>query len=205
MPSTAADDSTQVFCNCPFDGQYEPLFRAMIFTIYDCGFTPRCALEVEDSAENRLSKIRSIIKQSRLGVHDISRVQLTPSGLPRFNMPFELGYFLGAKAFGPGRQKRKACIVFDSKRYRYQEFLSDIAGQDIYAHANRPKKLIEGPRTFLNAQSPEIVPGPRSLSSRFSQFQRDLPTMCRQIPIDPNELGFIDYSAMVTDWLQRRS
>jgi hypothetical protein len=25
-----------VFINCPFDGEYLPIFRAVIFTIFDC-------------------------------------------------------------------------------------------------------------------------------------------------------------------------
>ena len=32
-----------VFLNCPFDSRYAPLFRALIFAVFDCGFRPRCA------------------------------------------------------------------------------------------------------------------------------------------------------------------
>jgi hypothetical protein len=39
-----------VFINCPFDRDYLPLFHALVFTVARCGFTPRCALEVVDSA-----------------------------------------------------------------------------------------------------------------------------------------------------------
>src|SRR5436309_2463573 len=47
---------------------------------------------------------------------------------------FEFGAFLGAKRFGSGRQKAKSCLVLDVERYRFQMFLSDIAGQDIASH-----------------------------------------------------------------------
>lgn len=34
-----------VFINCPFDKDYAPLFDAILFAIYKCGFRPRCAME----------------------------------------------------------------------------------------------------------------------------------------------------------------
>jgi hypothetical protein len=67
-----------VFINCPFDSAYRPLFEAIIFAAYDCGFYPRSALEVNDSTEVRIVKITGIIRDSRLAVHDISRTQLDP-------------------------------------------------------------------------------------------------------------------------------
>ena len=49
-----------------------------------------------------------MIADCRYGIHDISRTELDrDSGLPRFNMPLELGIFLGAKRFGAEEQKRK--------------------------------------------------------------------------------------------------
>ena len=86
-----------IFLNCPFDAAYRPLFEALVFAIHDCGFQARCALEAEDSGEERIRKIKRIIRECRFGVHDISRVQLDPvNQLPRFNMPLELGLFLVA-------------------------------------------------------------------------------------------------------------
>jgi hypothetical protein len=77
-----------VFVNCPFDSAYRPLFEAVVFAVYDCGFYPRCALEADDSSQVRIQKITKIIGECRLAIHDISRTQLDrESGLPRFNMP----------------------------------------------------------------------------------------------------------------------
>jgi hypothetical protein len=124
-----------VFINCPFDPAYRPLFEAIAFAIADCGYHPRSALEVDDSSQVRIEKITTIINESRLAVHDISRTQLDRgTRLPRFNMPLELGLFLGAKTFGSGDHKRKVAIILDTERFRYQKFISDIAGQDIRAH-----------------------------------------------------------------------
>ncbi len=63
MPSY--DDS--VFINCPFDGEYLPLFHAIVFAVHDCGFIARCALEVDDSGQVRIQKIEQIIADCRLG------------------------------------------------------------------------------------------------------------------------------------------
>ena len=42
-----------VFVNCPFDAEYSPLFRALVFAIEYCGFSTRCGLEVDDAGETR--------------------------------------------------------------------------------------------------------------------------------------------------------
>src|SRR5688572_25760997 len=90
-----------VFLNVPFDGGYTSLLRALVFTVYDCGFVARCALEEEDASEIRIQKIYGLISGSKYSIHDISRTTLDPRWrLPRFNMPLELGVVLGAKRFG---------------------------------------------------------------------------------------------------------
>jgi hypothetical protein len=147
---SSIDYEQSVFINCPFDNNYLPLFRALIFAVFECGLTPRCAQEVYDAGEVRIEKIARIIRDCRWGIHDISRTDLNASGLPRFNMPLELGLFLGAKRFGTGPQKRKSCLVIDRDKYRYQEFISDIAGQDIAAHGNDPAQAIRAVRDWLS-------------------------------------------------------
>ena len=57
--------------------------------------------------------------------------------------------FLAAKRFGVGRQKQKICLILDSMPYRYQQFMSDIAGQDIQVHNNSPKEAISVVRNWL--------------------------------------------------------
>ncbi|MEM1041622.1 MAG: hypothetical protein AAGI91_03240 [Bacteroidota bacterium] len=114
-----------VFVNAPFDPDYAPLFDAVIFAIHDCGFVARCALEEDDSAQVRVEKIYSIIAECRLSIHDVSRTELDADlGLPRFNMPLELGIVLGARRFGRGRQKEKRCLILDRERFRYRAYLS---------------------------------------------------------------------------------
>jgi hypothetical protein len=65
----------------------------LLFSVYACGFRPRCALEISDSSENRLSKIEAIIQQCKFGIHDISIMGIDPeTKLARLNMAFELGF-----------------------------------------------------------------------------------------------------------------
>src|SRR3954453_16452915 len=133
MPEAGYERS--VFVNCPFDNEYRHLFEAIVFAVHDCGYAARCALEVDDGSEVRIEKVARIIGDCRFGLHDISRTQPDlATGLPRFNMPFELGVFLGAKRSGRAEQKQTSCLILDIEPYRFQKFLSDIAGQDIAAH-----------------------------------------------------------------------
>ena len=92
--AAAYDES--IFLNRPFDDAYKPVFEALVFAAFDCGYVPRCALEADDAGQVRVEKILAIIRGCRLGVHDISRTELDgANALPRFNMPFELGLFVG--------------------------------------------------------------------------------------------------------------
>ena len=202
MPKPRASNS--VFINCPFDRAYQPFFRTIVFTVYDCGFVPRCALEIQDASQTRIDKIFRIIAECRYGIHDICRTELdSATGLPRFNMPLELGIFLGAKHFGDQEQKQKLCLILDRDRYRYQSFISDIAGQDITAHEDREEDLVKVVRDFLRNASRRItIPGQLDILSRYNQFKVDLPQICANLGHDPDTLNYNDYSTMASEWLQ---
>ena len=45
-----------VFVNCPFDEEYLPLLRPLVFTIIYLGLEPRIALERLDSGKARIEK-----------------------------------------------------------------------------------------------------------------------------------------------------
>jgi len=83
------------------------------------GLFARCALEASDSGEARIDKILAIIAKCKFGIHDISRTELSKkTKLPRFDMPLELGLFLGAKTFGPRGARAKVCLILDRQKYR---------------------------------------------------------------------------------------
>jgi hypothetical protein len=192
-----------VFVNCPFDGVYQPFFRAIVFTIVRSGFFARCALETDDAADNRFEKICGIIGECRYGIHDISRTELDQkSQLPRFNMPLELGLFLGARRYGSNTQRAKRCIVFDRDRFRFQAYISDIAGQDIHAHGGDVTLLIVELASWLRDQSRRAnVPGGKVIAAEFLAFQRALADVCADRQLEVDELTFGDYADMVTEYL----
>lgn len=201
MPRQKYNENT--FINCPFDPNYRLLFNAIVFAVYDCGFVARCALEEDDGSQVRVQKIFEIISRCRLSIHDLSRVELDEdTRLPRFNMPLELGVFLGAKYYGSEHQKRKACLILDSEKYRYQEFMSDIAGQDIQAHENDPRIVIKIVRNWLRSYSRTSIPSGSVIWSRYQAFGADLPQLCAELKLDINELIYNDYVLLVSKWLK---
>jgi len=200
----SADYDRSVFVNCPLDDQYRHLLDAVIFAIKDCGYITRLALEVSDSSQVRIDKIATIIRECRFGFHDISRTAPdSATNLPRFNMPLELGLFLGAKRFGSAEQKLKSCLIADIERYRYQQFISDIAGQDIAAHGGDANEAIRIVRDWLHSATPKSIriPGGSAINSRYDAFRSELPSSCAKLHVTVEELTFIDYVAQVEDWL----
>ncbi len=204
MPLTSYQQN--VFINCPFDEPFRTILEAIVFTVHDCGFVARSALEADDSSQVRIEKIYGIIEECGFGIHDISRTELdTATALPRFNMPLELGIFLGAKRFGGPKQKRKNCLILDRERYRYQQYCSDIAGQDIRAHRDDPEAAIRVVRDWLRngtARSGVRMPGVSKIQERYRTFRADLPVMCDELGLDPDDLIFNDYTTAIASWQQ---
>jgi hypothetical protein len=200
----STDYNDNVFINCPFDDDFLPIFHAKIFAVFDCGFRARCALEEEDGGEVRIEKIAKIINACRYGIHDISRTELCiRTNLPRFNMPLELGMFLGARKYGSPQQKKKSCLITDTDRFRFQIFISDIAGQDIRAHENNPENAIKIVRDWLrNASKRTTLPGGTAIVESYKSFRTDLPLICDTANIQVNELTFNDYATFVSEWLK---
>ena len=195
-----------VFINCPFDPQYRRLFYAIVYTVQECGLHPRCSLEVEDGGEERIRKVKRIIRECRYGVHDISRIQLDRrTGLPRFNMPLELGLFLGAQEYGDETQHRKRVLILDSEPYRYQRFCSDIAGQDIRVHRNQAPRVIGALRGMFATALAGVarLPGEATIRERYDLFQGDLGRECHRLHVDPGELQFVELRAIIHEWLAR--
>lgn len=195
---------TNVFVNCPLDAAYRPLLDAIVFAVHDCGFTARAALEVTDASQVRIDKISRIIGDCKFGVHDISRTQVDLfTGLPRFNMPLELGLFLGAKRFGAGKQKLKNCLVLDVERYRYQKFISDIAGQDIAAHDGLPELAIRAVRDWLSDARTSVrkIAGGAAMFERYLAFRADLPALCARRGLIVKDLTFNEFVIEADEWL----
>lgn len=193
----------QVFINCPFDDHYKELFDAIVFAVADCGFRPRCSPEVEDGGQVRIDKIFNLVAECKFGIHDISRTELDDRNhLPRFNMPLELGIFLGARRYGSEKQRAKVCLIFDREKYRYQQFISDIAGQDIREHRNDPLQAIPVVRNWLRSAYPQKpIPAGEVIVRRYLAFRQEFSANNRELGLSNNEITFVDYHWLISEWL----
>jgi len=180
------------------------MFQAIVFTVLDCGFVPRCSLEISDATEFRLRAIFQLIKKCKYGIHDLCRVERdATTNLPRFNMPFELGVFYGAKVFGGDRDRSKNCIVLEKQRYRYHKFISDLSGSDIIGHNDSPKKAIVAIRNWLATSSRRrtLPDGPR-IFSRQKRFRIDFQEACESRGVDSDNMPFVELTRNMADWLK---
>lgn len=194
--------NTFVFINCPFDDGYKDILYAIIFTVYRCGFIPRSALEEDNAMENRLSKIEKIIRECKFGIHDISRIEFNENGLPRFNMPFELGMFFGLKSPPKGSQK-KIALVLEKQKYLYQQYISDISGIDTTAHNNDPLLVIKIVRDWLQAASHrKNIDGHLILTKEYKNFRKKILRLVKTMGTDLDRLTYIDYCYLIQDFLR---
>lgn len=207
LSKKASDPPTEVFINCPFDDAYAPMFRSIVFTIAACGYRSRCALEDNDSGNPRLQKLKSMIVQCDLGIHDLSRTELSgKTGTPRFNMPFELGLFLGARHFGGVRQRRKRALVLAESRVRWAPSISDLAGVDPVFHSNDPLAAIQAVRDFLSrTPGGKRLPGEAAIAADYERFSADLfrlASAARQTIAEAKR--YLNYVAFVGQFLLAR-
>jgi len=196
------DYDKSVFINCPFDSAYEPLFHGLIFAVHHMDLEPKSALEYIDGGQPRLDKILSLIERCKYSIHDISRTEMDPNhGLPRFNVPFELGLDLGCRRFGPVSHEQKRTLILDLDPHRYRTFISDIAGLDVQGHKGNVATAITVIRNWLT-QSPVKAPSGATIYARYQAFQLALPKMCDELKWDIENLSFTDYSWAVYDWIK---
>ena len=93
-------------------------------------------------------------------------------------------------------------MILDRERHRYQQFLSDIGGQDIHAHQGSSTILIEQVATWLrdHGRNP-VVPGGRAIAAEFERFVADVATISASKGLHPEELTFRDYRAIAIEWI----
>jgi hypothetical protein len=204
------DYSSNVFINCPFDSEYQPIFEAIVFAIQACGFIARCAKESNDTNDIRIGKILALVNESKYAIHDLSRVEYSTSvlgdeQLPRFNMPLELGIFLGCMTFGVSHHKTKQYLILEKEAFRFKKFLSDLSGQDIKYHNNTPEKALGEVRDWLSSKAKQTIPSRSPLTAKYHAFRAELPLLCKPANWLPDELTFPEYTELVYNWLQRES
>lgn len=165
-----------VFINCPYDDEYLPLLKALIFTIKACGFYPRIALERFNSAEVRLQKIKQLIEESCFSVHDLSRIKAVNAGdYFRLNMALELGMDIGCRDYHPEPIFRtKKLLVLESERYSVQRGLSDMSFGDCKTHEGSEEKLIKCVRDWFYESGTKKIKPASTIWDDFNEFMSNL-------------------------------
>ena len=160
-----------VFLNIPYDDQFEDLYLAYIVGLTQLGLNINATFAVPN--QGRLDRIVGLIEGSDVSIHDLSRIELS-SGIPRFNMPLELGLALYRSHSTNGRRR---VFVFEKKAYRMLRSTSDINGIDAQIHDGRPKGVMVGLRNIFH-QPERTTTVPEMLAS-FRAVKRKLPELRR--------------------------
>jgi molybdopterin converting factor small subunit len=193
-----------VFVNCPFDNDFKPLLKALVFELIYLGFTPKLSQTLSSSAI-RVNQIKNLIKNCKFGIHDLSRSKAMAVGeLPRFNMPYELGLDIGALEYGSRKLKTKKILILETERFHYQKVISDIAGQDIENHNDDPKTLITKVRNWFSANFPEeTIVGQSVIWIAYNQFIDDLNTNLSATYTEDEieEMPIGDFIKFANDWI----
>lgn len=113
-------------------------------------------------------------------IHDLSRITLSgPQGVPRFNMPFELGV-----AYALAQKASHDFFVLEEKPFRLQASLSDLNGHDPHIHDSTPSGAL---RCVLDCfGTPSGVPSMPALESLARQLSKLALKLQREVGVtDP--------------------
>ena len=160
-----------VFLNIPYDVAFERLYLAYIVGLTQLGLRINAALAVPN--QGRLATIINLIEQSDFSIHDLSRIEAS-RGVPRFNMPVELGLALYRSHVANGKHR---VFIFESRRYRAQRSTSDVNGIDPQIHGGTAKGLMSGLRNIFR-QTGDVTTVPEMLAS-YRAVKRKLPELRR--------------------------
>jgi hypothetical protein len=159
-----------VFLNVPYDKQFEDLYLAYIVGLTQLGLKINATLAVPN--QGRLERIVELIEESDVSVHDLSRIELS-LGIPRFNMPLELGLALFRSHVTKGRHR---AFIFERKAFRTQQSTSDINGIDPQVHNGTVKGVMAGLRNIFYQSEETTVP---EMLSSFRAVKFKLPELRR--------------------------
>ncbi|HWG20899.1 MAG TPA: hypothetical protein VG225_10240 [Terracidiphilus sp.] len=160
-----------VFLNIPYDPSFESLYLAYVVGLTQLGLRVNLTLAVPN--QGRLTTIIGLIDDSDFSIHDLSRIQLS-KGVPRFNMPVELGLALYRSHVTRGKHR---VFVFESKVYRAQRSTSDINGIDPKIHKGTAKGVMAGLRNIFR-QPGDVTTVPEMLDS-YRAVRQKLPALKR--------------------------
>jgi hypothetical protein len=164
---------------------------------------PRCALEY--GSDLRIDRIMDLIRSCPYSIHDLSMQSLdTTSGLPRFNMVFELGLVIGCINSGVEHASKKF-LVFDSKPHRLDISCSDLKGYDGRIHSGKAYEIILSTGEWLaNLDGRREQYLPENLIEEFEEFEQRLPEMCNHLKRKVNEVSYPDLCWLMSVFLDEK-
>lgn len=116
-------------------------------------------------------------------------------------MPLELGLFLGAKAYGNDSQRDKRALILDVEQYRYQKFISDLAGMDVNPHNSNPVTAVKVTRDWLaNVSRRKIESGDR-IALLYQSFIDEVPLIAERLGFNHGSIPYVDFERIVVAWL----
>src|SRR5689334_6959085 len=123
-------------------------------------------------------------EESDFSIHDLSRVEVS-RGVPRFNMPVELGLAL-YRSYASKRRHR--IFIFESKLYRAQRSTSDVNGIDPQIHNGTPTGVMRGLRNIFRQPRdvttvPEMLTSYRAVKSKLPELSEAEPN-----PLTPHSI-----------------
>jgi hypothetical protein len=139
------------FLNLPYDKEFESLFLAYVVGLIQLGLKPHLTFAIPN--QGRLDAIIDLIDTSDFSIHDLSRTETT-NGVPRFNMPLELGLALHQRSVTKGRHQ---VFIFESKPFRTQQSTSDVNGIDPFIHHGQPKEVMTQLRNIFRKPGDTIT------------------------------------------------
>ena len=91
----------------------------------------------------------------------------------------------------------------DREPYRYQKFISDIAGQDIFVHNNNPEEVVRIVRDWLGTASErQTIPGGSIIWRRYRGFLNDKSQVAQELHLEVEDLKYFNhYIRVVAGWL----
>jgi len=160
------DTVSKAFLNLPFHEDYENVCLALICGLVCYGITPTIVTESTGSRW-RLEKLAELISRCEFSFHDLSYLKLDgPQRVPRFNIPFELGLAIGLHG---NLHEQPRYHVFESKRHRLQQSLSDLNGIDPLIYNRTAVGIL---RALANRLRQDPQPSFKLLRSVFRRTSR---------------------------------
>ncbi len=165
---------TNVFVNCPFDDDYLPLLRPLLFTILYLGFTPKIALETLELGRNAHSK--NNLSDRAIQIRD-PRYFAPKSGEGWRLLPAEYAFRTGfgcrmqTVQRGPTHQEKMSYpggrkVQISSRDLR-------LSNSDIAVHKNEPADITSEVRNWLNNMAKLKADGPSKIWWSFNDFMAD--------------------------------